>query len=367
MEYKETKWEFIYAGSDGELYTTYYPGFTKKKSKMRKGLKIIRINVRRNKKYVSVAKEIALAFIPNPNNYRYVKEKDGDQMNTHPDNLYWSKSNRMDYNAFAEKKKGMVYKSYVGKITGDYIVTEDNTSLCTLSCINCGDTKIIERKKVKNTVNCFKCREYPLDINALNSKYFKEWDILKENGTEKVRAREGKELLIKCKCCNQKEIISYENFKKRKTIYYCDITRKNRRILSRKLYQMKRRCYNEECKSYKTYGGRGIRVCEEWLNDKESFIKWSLKNGFDSSLEIDRIDGYGNYEPSNCQYITKKENSRKQVTKLFTDEEARKIKYSDWGSLNCSQIADELGFNKEREKYGRAIWKIINNKGYKHI
>ena len=78
MKYIETKHEFIYAGSDGELYTSYYPGYTLKKSKIRKGLKIITIRSNGNKKYISVAKEVGIAFVPNPEGLRYIKEKDGD-------------------------------------------------------------------------------------------------------------------------------------------------------------------------------------------------------------------------------------------------------------------------------------------------
>ncbi len=75
-----------------------------------------------------------------------------------------------------------------------------------------------------------------------------------------------------------------------------------RRILS----GMKSRCGNPKDPNYKNYGGRGIRICDKWLNSTDSFIVWALSNGYDNSLSIDRIDVNGNYEPSNCRWVDAK-------------------------------------------------------------
>ena len=73
---------------------------------------------------------------------------------------------------------------------------------------------------------------------------------------------------------------------------------------------MKKRCYNPNSKSYKDYGERGIVVCDEWKNDFLSFYNWSVQNGYGENLQIDRIDTNGNYEPSNCRWITHAEQQR---------------------------------------------------------
>jgi len=78
--------------------------------------------------------------------------------------------------------------------------------------------------------------------------------------------------------------------------------------LSRRYHDMKARCYNKNSVNYKNYGNLGIKICDEWLGKegKQNFIKWSLENGYLKELSIDRINRYGNYEPQNCRWTTKR-------------------------------------------------------------
>lgn len=82
---------------------------------------------------------------------------------------------------------------------------------------------------------------------------------------------------------------------------------------------MKKRCYCKNDKHYKWYGEKGVTVCDEWRNDYMAFRDWAYKNGYVDSEEysthtIDRINPYGNYEPSNCRiadWVTQRHNRRK--------------------------------------------------------
>jgi len=75
---------------------------------------------------------------------------------------------------------------------------------------------------------------------------------------------------------------------------------------------IKKRCTNRFAQNYKHYGGRGITVCKEWQEDFEIFYDWCLSNGWRKGLEIDRENNDGNYEPSNCRFVTRQINNINQ-------------------------------------------------------
>ena len=123
--------------------------------------------------------------------------------------------------------------------------------------------------------------------------------------------------LCSCECGKQKYIRSdhIRNKKIKSCGCFEEESRKNGNNRSHnlsktrlfKIHQgMKKRCYNEKCKAYKNYGGRGISICSEWLNDFVSFYNWALTHGYADNLSIDRIDVNGNYEPSNCRWVDAK-------------------------------------------------------------
>ena len=82
------------------------------------------------------------------------------------------------------------------------------------------------------------------------------------------------------------------------------------------------RCYQRSHKAFERYAGRNIGVCDEWRHDYSGFMSWALANGYDPALQIDRIDNDGNYEPSNCRWVTpraqqnNRRNNRPPITML---------------------------------------------------
>jgi hypothetical protein len=83
---------------------------------------------------------------------------------------------------------------------------------------------------------------------------------------------------------------------------------------------MKARCYSANHAMSRHYGARGIRVCDEWLNNVDAFITWSISNGWSRGLQLDRVDNDGDYSPSNCRYVSGSANVRNSsATKLTAD------------------------------------------------
>lgn len=116
---------------------------------------------------------------------------------------------------------------------------------------------------------------------------------------------------------------------------------------------MKKRCYNKNFEKYNHYGGRGVKVSEEWKESFIAFEKWAIKNGYNDNLTIDRSDVNGNYEPSNCTWIP-------QTKQTLNTRKSIKITYKGQ-TKNASEWARELGKNKEtvRQWY---LKDIINEK-----
>lgn len=93
------------------------------------------------------------------------------------------------------------------------------------------------------------------------------------------------------------------------------------------------RCYRKTDKAYKNYGGRGITVCDEWINDPVAFYNWAVANGWRKGLSLDRIDNNKGYSPDNCRWTTRKiQNNNKRCTPHITyNGETHTIK--EWSEI----------------------------------
>lgn len=96
---------------------------------------------------------------------------------------------------------------------------------------------------------------------------------------------------------------------------------------------MKTRCNNPKDIGYNLYGGRGIRVCEEWSQDFMSFYRWANENGYTDKMTIDRIDANGNYCPENCRWETQKaqQNNRRNNHVISYNGETHNL--AEWAEI----------------------------------
>ena len=94
---------------------------------------------------------------------------------------------------------------------------------------------------------------------------------------------------------------------------------------------MKDRCLNPNSKYKKRYHDRGIGVCDEWTRDFINFYEWAMKNGYEDTLTLDRIDNDGNYCPENCRWATAKEQSNNRNNNVFLEFDGENRTISEWG------------------------------------
>ena len=140
---------------------------------------------------------------------------------------------------------------------------------------------------------------------------------------------------------------------------------------------MKRRCYDKKQKFFKDYGGRGIRVCDEWRKSFSTFRDWALSNGYSDDLTIDRIDVNGNYEPSNCRWVTRKEqaNNRRNTVYVTIDGITKTLtEWAEFAGLNKSTLKNRycdgvrgvmLLHKSENTKFKKGYNKYDNPRHYK--
>ena len=119
---------------------------------------------------------------------------------------------------------------------------------------------------------------------------------------------------------------------------------------------MKTRCYNENSPTYSRYGARGIRVCDRWLNDSQSFIDDMLPTYFKGAT-LDRINNNGDYSPENCRWATMKQQQNNRSSNRIVVYKGKRQTLEQW--------INELGLKSSTVRqriyvYGWSLDKAFN-------
>lgn len=189
------------------------------------------------------------------------------------------------------------------------------------NCIcDCGNTTVVSgknlNKKITPTRSCG-CGMNQIRNNLVGQKFGRLTVIEKVKG--KILKSGYEQQTYKCICdCGNETVVSYSALMSGNTTscgcYFKEALIKRNTTHGKshtKLYdvwkEMRYRCLKPSDKSYKYYGQKGIKICEEWDNDYQKFYDWAIESGYEDGLEIDRIDSDGDYCPENCRWFTRKQ------------------------------------------------------------
>ena len=220
------------------------------------------------------------------------------------------------------------------------------------------------------THSCGQCgykarRMFELNADDLTGQVFGRLTVLRPTSR-----RSGRSVVWVCRCsCDGKEVeVSADQLKKGETMS-CGCYHRERvskwhgeieHMLSDRWHRIQQRCYNPHDKNYPRWGGRGIKMCEEWLHNKAAFIQWGIENGFKPGLEIDRINRPpydkkqdGPYAPWNCRWINDEGQANNRSNNRF-------LKVDDL-EMSCGRWDRYLGLNPG------TIWGRFNRTGKESI
>ena len=213
---------------------------------------------------------------------------------------------------------------------------------------DCGNKKILSVSDLKKIKSCGCARK--MHYNDLSN--YENEDIVVLSFSER---RKGK-IYWNCKCKHCDNIIQRESTNIKKGLATCKCVHKKRIGKSNRkpnrnteIYSkwigMKTRCYNQNEERFDCYGGRGITICDEWLNNFDAFYDWSIKNGWQKGYSIERKDVNGDYCPENCCWIPlikQAENKRNTIYVELNGETKRLVEWCEILGLNYKTVYSRI-------------------------
>jgi hypothetical protein len=234
-----------------------------------------------------------------------------------------------------------------------------NYHTCSVSRVNSGNTKscgclLFKSKNIKN----------------INGQKFNHLTAIRFIRKNKCGAQIW---LFECDCENKtrKEIILSDVKSNKSKSCGCLIARKTtpnkkkKQNQRKKIYNvwrhMKNRCYNPCYKNYHRYGGRGVIVCDEWLEGFKNFYDWTMSNGYTDGLELNRINNDGIYKCDNCNWVDRKtqmNNTSKNINITYNNQTKTLTQWAE--SLNISVNTLHSRLKKLNWSIEKALTSIIN-------
>lgn len=195
-------------------------------------------------------------------------------------------------------------------------------------------------------------------LKDLTGQRFGKWYVISR------ASNRGKAVMWLCHCdCGKEKVVHGTSLKSgASTNCGCGRIEKHRKThgltkhpLYRVWQRMKGCTHSPSHQDYDNYGGRGISMCDEWKTDFKNFYDWSMNNGWEKGLEIDRINTNGDYEPSNCRFTDRKgqmQNTRRTHIITYNGE-----------THSITEWAEKLGMNRNtlynRLQHGWSIEKAL--------
>ncbi len=242
------------------------------------------------------------------------------------------------------KRKKLTINYEIGNKVGQWLILSkpysDGSGWRVVDCkCQCGVVKSVVLSALKRGRSscCKKCvaqlngkKAIPFNADIQIGKKYGDWTIISTPTRTYYYGKYCYSCKVQCKCgkvtVQRCSVLRKNKTQRCKRCAYDDM-KGNPKLSSRKHGQTNTRLYNiwcsmkQRCKgtsgenSLKYYKERAIQVCVEW-QDFATFYEWAIQHGYNDTLTIDRIDRFGNYEPTNCQWITKSQNTLRAHLKL---------------------------------------------------
>lgn len=245
-----------------------------------------------------------------------------------------------------------------GKLTVIERTSERKHGSVVWKCLcDCGNEVLVSQNSLKtqHTTSC----GCGVKLRGLIDITGQKFGLLTVLGSTEKRSK-SRQMIWKCQCeCGKITYVATQNLKQGNTLSCGCYHRKKAStdstkhgLSSHKLYfvyyNMLQRCYNKNMPYYHNYGKRGVSVCEEWGDKKRgfnNFYQWAVNNGYSDGLSIDRIDNNGNYEPTNCRWITmteQKNNTRRNISISYGGEQHTIAGWAKKGNIPYNTLRGRL-------------------------